>query len=378
MELVLLLAEDVLRALEPAFDQFLDFGVDQLVGFRAAHGARGLAHAEIAFLAFLVLQRAQLVAHAPFGDHVAREIGGILDIARRPARNLVVSEDDLFRHAPAHRNRQVRMHLVAVVGIAVAFGQAHHHAQRAAARNDGRLVDRVRRRLVEADQRVACLVIGGHLLLVLGHYHAAPFGTHHDLVLGVFEFLHRDQALVAARRQQGGLVAQVRQIRAREARRAARDGARVDVGSQWQLLHMHCEDFLAPVDIGHGDHNLTVEPARTQQRGVKNVGAVGRRDDNDAFIGFEAIHLDQQLVERLLALVVRIAQPVATAAPDGIDFVDKQDARRVLLRLFEHVAHAAGADTDEHLDEVRTGDGEEGHARFAGDCPREQGLTRTR
>ena len=35
--------------------------------------------------------------------------------------------------------------------------------------------------------RVAALVIGGELLLVLGHDHRAAFRAHHDLVLGVLK-----------------------------------------------------------------------------------------------------------------------------------------------------------------------------------------------
>ena len=65
-----------------------------------------------------------------------------------PERDLVVAEDDLLGHAAAHADREVRVHLVAVVRVVVALGQAHDHAQRAAARDDRRLVDRVRRRLV--------------------------------------------------------------------------------------------------------------------------------------------------------------------------------------------------------------------------------------
>lgn len=38
----------------------------------------------------------------------------------------------------------------------------------------------------------------------------------------------------------------------------------------------------------------------------------------------------------------------------GVDLVDKHDARSVLASLLEQVADAPGADTDEHLDEVRT------------------------
>src|SRR3546814_14460423 len=78
--------------------------------------------------------------------------------------------------------------------------------------------------------------------------------------------------------------------------------------------------------------------ARTEEGGVEHVGAVGRRDDDDAFVGFEAVHLDEQLVERLLALVVAVAEPGAAMAADRVDFVDEDDARRVALGLFEHVA----------------------------------------
>ncbi len=65
-------------------------------------------------------------------------------------------------------------------------------------------------------------------------------------------------------------------------------------------------------------------------------------------------------------------------AADGVDLVDEDDAGRVLLGLLEQVAHARGADADEHLDEVRAGDGEERHAGLAGDGAGEQRLTGSR
>jgi hypothetical protein len=48
-------------------------------------------------------------------------------------------------------------------------------------------------------ERVAGLVIGGHLLLFLGHDHGAALGAHHDLVLGVLELLHGEGACCGAR-----------------------------------------------------------------------------------------------------------------------------------------------------------------------------------
>src|SRR3546814_5645394 len=100
------------------------------------------------------------------------------------------------------------------------------------------------------------------------------------------------------------------------------------------------EDLLTALDVGAGDDDLAVEATRAQQRGVEHVGAVGRGDDDDAFIRFEAVHLDEQLVQRLLALVVAVAEAGAAMAADRVDFVDEDDARRVALRLFEHVADA--------------------------------------
>jgi hypothetical protein len=58
----------------------------------------------------------------------------------------------------------------------------------------------------------------------------------------------------------------------------------------------------------------------------------------------------------LLALVVAAAHAGAAVPADGVDLVDEDDRRGVGLGLLEQVAHPAGADADEHLDEVRAGD----------------------
>ena len=53
-------------------------------------------------------------------------------------------------------------------------------------------------------------------------------------------------------------------------------------------------------------------------------------------------------------------------------------ARRGLLGGLEHVADPAGADADEHLDELRAADREERHAGFAGHRPGQQRLAGAR
>src|ERR1700678_1573093 len=61
-----------------------------------------------------------------------------------------------------------------------------------------------------------------------------------------------------------------------------------------------------------------------------------------------------------------------------IDFVDEDDARRILLALLKQIAHTACAYADKHFNKVRTGDGEKRHIRLAGHSPSQQGLAGSR
>ena len=131
---------------------------------------------------------------------------------------------------------------------------------------------------------------------------------------------------------------------------------------------------MAAHHVGGVDGDLAVEAARAQQRRVEDVGAVGRRDEDDVGLDVEAVHLDQQLVEGLLALVVATAEAGAAVAADGVDLVDEDDGGGVVLGLLEQVTHPGGTDTDEHLDEVRAGDRVERDTGLAGHGAGQQGL----
>src|SRR5919197_987712 len=118
------------------------------------------------------------------------------------------------------------------------------------------------------------------------------------------------------------------------------------------------------------DGHAAVEAPGAQQRLVEHLGAVGRADDDDAGRGVEPVHLGEDLVERLLALVVAAAEAGGARRPrpaDGVELVDEHDRGRGLLGLLEQVAHARGPDADDGLDELRGGHGEERHVGLAGD-----------
>ena len=115
---------------------------------------------------------------------------------------------------------------------------------------------------------------------------------------------------------------------------------------------MDFKDFFAALNIGIRHLNLTVKTTRTQQSFIQYVRTVCRRDNNDTFIAFKAVHLDEELVQSLLTFFVttRCANTAVTA--NGVNLIDKDDARRLLARFGEHLADTRGTDTDEHFDKV--------------------------
>ena len=67
------------------------------------------------------------------------------------------------------------------------------------------------------------------------------------------------------------------------------------------------EDFDAALAVGRLHGHAPVEAPGAQQRRVEHVGAVGRGEHDHRLGGFEAVDFGQDLVERLLALVVGAA-----------------------------------------------------------------------
>ena len=190
--------------------------------------------------------------------------------------------------------------------------------------------------------------------------------------------LHRDFLGLAPRRDQRRLVDQVGEVGAGEAGRQGRDLLRRDVGGELMALEVEIDDVDAPALVRPVDQHLAVETAGAQQRRIEDFGPVGRREQHQAAARIEAVHLDQQLVQRLLLLVVAHIGVGAAGAAQRVEFVDENDRRRLLARLHEEVAHPRRADADEHLDEFRPVDREERHAGFAGDRAREQRLAGAR
>ena len=363
-----------MRRLVRLFDHPADLVVDlardlvRVVGL-VAHLAAEERHALVA----AEHARAELLAHPVAHDHRLRGRGHLLEVVRGAGRHLV--EDELLRRAAAERHRQIVHQSRAGRQIAILGRQRDREAERLTAGDDRDLVDRVRVLEVVADEGVAHLVVGRDLPLLLPEQTRLLLrpGEHaHDSFL---QLVLADHLLAEAGGEQGGLVDQVREIGAGEARACPLRACRGRLRRQRLALRVDLEDLAAADPVGPVDDDLAVEAAGTEQRRIEDVGPVRGGDQDDVVLHLEAVHLDEQLVQRLLALVVAAAEAGAAMAADSVDLVHEDDAGARLLRLLEQVADARGADADEHLDEVRAGDREERHARLARDGAREQGLT---
>src|SRR6266480_5271550 len=135
---------------------------------------------------------------------------------------------------------------------------------------------------------------------------------------------------------------------------------------------MHFEDSKTPTNIRLIKHDLAIKTPGTHERRVKHIRTVCGRDDHNVGLLIKAIHLNQQLVERLLAFVVAPGARIVSLAAYRVYLVDKEDARHMFFGLFEKVTHPRSSNADEHFHEFRSTDAIESDARFSGYCTRDQ------
>ena len=90
---------------------------------------------------------------------------------------------------------------------------------------------------------------------------------------------------------------------------------------------MNLQNSLTALNIWLVHHNLAVKTAWTQQGRVQNIRTIGSRNNDNALVGSEAIHLNQHLVKGLLTLIVATAKARTTLTAYGINLINKYDTR---------------------------------------------------
>src|SRR5215211_3714403 len=261
--------------------------------------------------------RAELLGHAEAHDHLLGGGRDLLEVVRRAGRYL--AEDDLLGGAAPERHRHRVGQLRARREELVLGRQGDRVAERLAARDHGDLVDRVRVVEVVGDERVAHLVERRHPALLLGHDAGLLLRARDHAHDPLLQLEVVDLALALAGGEQSGLVHEVLEVGARESGRLPGQHVEVDLLRERLAARVHLEDLLPALAVGAVDHDLAIEAARAEQRRVEDVRAVRGGDEDDVVLHLEAVHLHEQLVQRLLALVVAAAETGAAVAADRVD-----------------------------------------------------------
>ena len=170
----------------------------------------------------------------------------------------------------------------------------------------------------------------------------------------------------------------VGKLRAGRAGGHPRDLLEVHVVGDFDLLCVYPQDGFTTLKVGQLYRHPAVKPSGTGQGGVKGFGAVGGGEDDDAGVAFKAVHFREQLVQRLLPLVIAAHGAGVPLLADGVNLVDEHDAGGFFLRLLEQVAHLARAHAHEHFHKFGAADGEERDVRLTGDGLCQHGLAGAR
>ena len=355
------------------FDEGADLFVDRgshLLGV-VAHVPHVPTEEDLALL-LAVADRTKSLRHAVLGHHRPRKTRGLLDVIGGARRRIM--EDQLFGGAPTQHIGELVEHLAARRRVLLLVGKDHRVPERPPARHDRDLVHGIIARQRGSNQGVAAFVVRRDHLLFLIHDACALLWACDHAIDGLVERLVIDELATRAGGEERGLVQDVGEVRAGEPGRAPCHGSQIDTVGDGLAPRMDLEDGEAALEIRPIHRDLTVEPTGAQQGRVEDVRSVRRGDEDDTGRHVEPVHLDEHLVEGLLALIVTTAESGTPVTTHRVDLVDEDDRGRIGLGLLEEIAYAAGTHADEHLDEVRARDGEEGDARLASHGACEQRL----
>ena len=164
----------------------------------------------------------------------------------------------------------------------------------------------------------------GHPATIIRIEHDPALNAKDNLFHGVIEIDPRDRVAILARGEEGRLIDQVAQLGADQAGRNRRQFGQAHFRCQRHIARMHPQDGLATSSIRPLHCDPAVKAARTQQRGVKHVRTVRRRQDDHRLPGIEAIHFSEQLIQGLLALIVSTAEAGPTLPANRVKLVDER------------------------------------------------------
>ena len=146
------------------------------------------------------------------------------------------------------------------------------------------------------DERVARLVNCRQTFFFFTDNMAAPFRTEGNFFTCLFQFGHADDLLIRTGSQKSRFIQQIAEIGACKSGRFLGNCFQIDVFAQRFAFGMDVKNSDPALKIRTVYRNLPIKPAGTQKRRIKNIRSVRCGNRNDALIGAEAVHFNEQLV----------------------------------------------------------------------------------
>lgn len=353
--------------------EFSDFFVNQFGGLFGI-GFRG-RNSIIASVLGRKNKVAELGTHAFFGNHFFGKFGDIREVGGGTSRDIVFAEDELLGDATAHGTSENVLQFIDILVTTVFGGEEPSDATGATAGDNRYLMNGVGVGENVADDGVTGFVIGGDFFLVVVHDLGLALGADGDTLEGFGQVGVSDGLVAETSSGNGRLVGDVGEVGARRAGGLFGEGVQVNVFVERFVFEMDFQNLETVLALGERDVDMAVETTGAKEGFVEHIDAVGGSDNNDAGGIFEAVHLDEDLVQGLFVFAASTTTSV-TLVSDSVDFVDEDNRGGVFLGLTKQVANARSANTDEHFGKFGTGDREERDISFAGDSAGHQSLPR--
>ena len=177
--------------------------------------------------------------------------------------------------------------------------------------------------------------------------------SHRDNILSITKVAHFDRSLFFSSRLQRCFVHQFFQFCTAKAHRRLRNAFQIHVIRHWHFACVNFQNAQTAFLGGQINGYMAVKATGAQQGRVKHVGPICRGQNNHCVALLETVHLAQNLVQRLLTLVVATTNACTSNPPHRVNLVDEDNAWRRFASGLEQIAHTSCSDTDKHLNKLR-------------------------
>ena len=280
----------------------------------------------------------KLPAHSVAGNHRTSELRRLLNIVGSSGRRN--SENDFLCRSSSGQSRNPVLKLGLRHQIMIALLNLHRVSERTGStRNDCDLLNRSRVCLFRCDKRMSDLMVRNRPFLLVGENCILFLVSGNDNLNTLLKIFLCRIGTTIADCTKCRLVDDVCKLRSGGSGSHARNLKVVHIVGNLDLLCMNAQNRLSALEIREFYRNTAVKSTRSCQCRIKRFRSVRRCQNDNSVISLKSIHLGEQLVQRLLSLVVSTEISAITLLSNCIDLVDEDDTRSLLFRLLKEVTH---------------------------------------